>query len=175
MQDNHNGGIDLNSMVLKFEKRRYDGGSEIELIQYIENCNRYNAAQGNNQQVMSQPMNPQMMQEPMVHSVPQQQQVQGQGESRSLAGTVQQFGANEKASRSRQVLETLALGPMEIAVGSVGILTSGLAIVTFSQMNNPEMAEQSKAVLKECTSTLLKGFVDTLWSPVKALKVAVVG
>ena len=67
------------------------------------------------------------------------------------------------------------IGPMELAVGAVGIMTSTLAIVTFTQMGNPQMAAQSKAVFKDCLITFLKGFQDTAFGPIKALKVAVVG
>lgn len=145
-------GTNLNAMVLKFDKRRYDGGSEVELIQYIES--------GQLDSNMTNPVSPAFVQAGMAASA-------GSKPNASVS--------TKKKTRSKQVIEALALGPMELAVGSVGILTSGLAVVTFSKMNNPEMAAQSKVVLRECVKTLIKGAIDTAFAPVKAIKVAVVG
>ncbi len=148
-------GTDLNAMVLKFDKRRYDGGSEMELIQYIESGQLASSV------AMTAPSAPAPV----------------SGASAATATVPAKGGSVSKKpkARSKQVLEVLVLGPMELAVGSVGILTSGLAVVTFAKMNNPEMEAQSKVVLRECVKTLIKGVIDTVFAPIKAIKVAVVG
>ncbi len=177
MGDNQHGRTDLSSMVLKFDKRRYDGGSEIELIQYIENC--YEKKPTDTQSLVSSAMRP-IPYPATVSKEPKESGTNGVTIApETLSSSVQQMGSdlrtNTKQGRGKQVLETLLLGPMEIAVGSVGILTSGLAIMTFSQVKNSNMVTQSKAVLKECTRTLLKGITDTLWAPIKAAKITLVG
>jgi hypothetical protein len=125
-------------VVLQYKKRRYDGGSEIELIKYLEAKRSLNIAEA----------------KPVEAPQPQVQVPQ---------------------KRSKKIVEALILGPMELAIGVVGMMTTTLAIVTFKQQQKPELAKQSQVVFKECWQTFVQGIVHSAVGPWKAVKVAVVG
>ncbi|MBY0404320.1 MAG: hypothetical protein K2X66_10515 [Cyanobacteria bacterium] len=122
-------------LVLQYQQRRYDGGSEIELIRYIEE-----------KQALK-------LQETDV-IVPQ---------------------VVLQVSKKTKMMEVLLMGPMEIAVGTVGVLTTLIAVFAFTQQKNWPMVEQSRMVQKECVKTFWQGCVNTLSSPWKALKLTITG
>lgn len=120
-------------IMLQYRKRMYDGGSEIELIQYLE-------------------------------------------AKRSLKLTEAQAQVKEMAKpRTKRILETLILGPMELAIGVVGVMTTVIAILAFRQQRNWPLVEQSKKVFKECLRTFGQGVVHSITGPWKAVRLAVVG
>lgn len=121
-------------IVLQYTNRRYDGGSEIELIKYIESKRTVNLNEA------------EVVQAPKV-----------------------------KQSRSKRILESLILGPMEVAIGVVGMMTTVLAIVTFKHQQKLELVQQSKAVFKECWKTFWQGALHLVTGPWQAAKLAVVG
>lgn len=121
-------------VVLQYSKRRYDGGSEIELIKLIEARQAMKTAR----------------------------ELDKQAKPKSI-------------SRGKRVLEAILIGPMEIAIGMVGMMTTTLAIATFAHQQKSNLVEQSKAVFKECAYTLWKGLWHTLIAPARAVKLATVG
>jgi hypothetical protein len=122
-------------LVLQYQQRRYDGGSEIELIRYIEEKQALKLKE-------TEVVIPQV--------VPQ-------------------------VSKKTKMMEVLLMGPMEIAVGTVGVLTTLIAVFAFTQQKNWPMVEQSRMVQKECVKTFWQGCVNTLCSPWKALKLTITG
>lgn len=126
-------------VVLRFNKRRYDGGSEIKLIQYLEEKQRLHLTD-------------------------------------STKAPIKPIPCKKSASpRMKRCLSALMMGPMEIAVGAVGILTAILAISTFRTSGNHQMLEQSHAIFKDCLKALLQGFGTSFVGMGKAMKIALVG
>lgn len=149
------------SVVLKYGKRRYDGGNEIELIKAIE------------RQKATQQLND-LQKEHLVEiqqDIAQKQQV---GHDNPIVKEPVQAKAlaPEPASptKKKRALDALILGPLELCIGSVGMLTASLAILTFKQANNQVLVDQSKAVLKDCCMTFRKGLVDCATTPYRVLK-----
>lgn len=122
-------------LMLQYTKRRYDGGSEIELIKLIEAKQALHAAKTKNV-------------EKEKHEQP------------------------KTVTRSRRIWESLLLGPMEVAIGLVGLLTTALAIVTFKQQGKTKLVEQSKTVFKDCAYTLCKGLWHLAISPLQVARQA---
>lgn len=118
-------------LTLKYDKRRYDGGNEIELIRLIEAK--------------------QALQE---------------------AKRLEKQEAPKVVNRKKTIWEAALLGPMEIAIGLVGILTSGLAIATFKQQGKLPLVEQSQLVMKDCVYTLVKGMWHLITTPVQMARAA---
>jgi hypothetical protein len=146
------------ALVLKYAKRRFDGGNEAELIRVIER-----------QQDIDQ-LN-------KLFQHPESANGMSFGFTAPLnaaatAPEVQQQDAQQKAHRTRysKLGDILVRGPLQICIGLVGILTAGLAIVTFRRQGNTLMLQQSQLVFGECVKSLHKGCWDTLTSPVKVLK-----
>ena len=142
MEHQHHGTQQEKPLILRYDKRRYDGGVEIELIEYLEEQRALQLAEAKAQQAEEATV-------PVVEPQPH--------------------------SRSQKIWGALLVGPMEMAVGAVGILTTTLAIFTFIQVKNTELADQSKAVFKECLKTFFQGIGHSLVAPGKALKIAMVG
>jgi hypothetical protein len=68
------------------------------------------------------------------------------------------------------VMETILMGPLEVTVGIVGMLTAGLAVATFRQAGNTEMTAQSQQVMRDCYKTFLKGLWDCFTTPVRVFR-----
>lgn len=144
------------SMVLKYNKRRFDGGTEIEMIRTIERRNaiaqleRLSAQTATSNPITEQPIISEqpVLQPPAPHEEP------------------------APVPRKSRVLEATILGPMELSVGIVGIMTATLAIYTFHRLNNQPLLKQSQGVLRDCVKTFNKGIVDTLTTPVRVVKAA---
>jgi hypothetical protein len=145
------------AVVLKYAKRRFDGGNEMDLINVIER-----------QQDVDQ-----------LNKLYQPRSVEGKHASFTAplslmpnAVVAQPAVEQDKTARVRySKLGEIALrGPLQICIGLVGILTAGLAIMTFRRHRNDVMLAQSRLVLNECLKSLRKGCWDTLVSPVKVLK-----
>ena len=145
------------TLVLKYAKRRFDGGNEADLIRVIEHqkdiaqLNKLyqpEAAGGMNIDLSSQ-----LNLEPCAAPKPQ--------------------AASGKASSNKRtkLWEAVLLGPLHVCIGVVGMLTASLAIVTFRRQNNKLMQEQSQIVFNECAKSFKKGCLNTLTTPVRVLKV----
>jgi hypothetical protein len=119
-------------LILHYEKRRYDGGVEIELIKYLE---------------AERTVKLQEVQQKLKHD----------------------------SSRSRRAWEALLIGPIELCVGAVGMMTTLFAIFAFTQLKNKDMVKQSKTVLKECLHTFIHGIAHSVLGPGRALKAAMMG
>lgn len=157
--DNRNRQSGSKKIVLKFPKRRYDGGTEIALIQAIER--KREAAQFADIQARylkeAQARHPNLKRQPAPES--------------AKTGRVNPKNA-PKPDRKNRVLQAIIMGPLEICVGLAGILTVGLAVFAFHQFKNPAMLTQSKTVFRDCVKTLGKGCKDTMLMPGRALQAA---
>lgn len=141
------------ALILKYAKRRFDGGSEIELIRSIEvaQMNKlFNNPHGNTPNSFSAPLA--LAQNPMA-TQPQQPQP-----------------APVKRTRKSRMLEAAIRGPLQLCIGVVGMLTAGLAIVTFRRADNEAMLKQSWQVFHDCRKTLQKGVLDCLNTPVRVIQ-----
>lgn len=146
------------AIVLKYAKRRFDGGNECDLIraierqQDVEQLNRaYSGAFTNMKTGFTAPLN--LAPQPAAAVPPTAE-------------------APVKQGKRSKVMETLIRGPLQVCIGLVGMLTAGLAIVTFRRCHNEMMLQQSRAVFNDCVKAFRKGIWETCTSPVQVLKVA---
>jgi hypothetical protein len=147
------------ALILKYAKRCYDGGPEIDLIRNIERQNQ------------TDQMNR------MYHGANKAGVTRPECAHPQTAGTVPfsqynpaQVDGNVAQVQFSPVAEAVLMGPLQVAVGLVGMLTAGLAILTFSQAKNEGMVQQSKQVFSDCAKTFKKGLWDTLCTPVRVFK-----
>lgn len=142
------------ALVLKYAKRRFDGGNEAELIRAIEtaNMNKLYNPQGN---VMS----------PVSHGFTAPLNL-----TPHPAAAAQPAVKPAQATRQSRILEALIRGPLQICIGVVGMLTASLAIVTFKRARNQHLVQQSWVVFHDCRKTLVKGFTDCLTTPARVLQ-----
>jgi hypothetical protein len=146
------------SIILKYAKRRYDGGPEIDTIRSIER-----------QQVVS-----------YLNKLHKEAKTQEEAKAAEPAPAVEPqvetpvSGQPSASTRKSRVLHALMVGPVQVCIGLVGLMTAGLAIFTFRKVNNEQMLKQSKTLLNDCLGTFRKGLVDTLTTPVRVLKAAIV-
>ncbi|HEY9686663.1 MAG TPA: hypothetical protein V6C52_06785 [Coleofasciculaceae cyanobacterium] len=145
------------SIILKYAKRRYDGGPEIDTIRSIER-----------QQVVS-----------YLNKLHKEAREQEEAKAAELAPTVEPqvetpvSGQPSASTRKSRVLHALVVGPVQVCIGLVGLMTAGLAIFTFRKVNNEQMVKQSQTLLNDCLGTFRKGLVDTLTTPIRVLKAAI--
>lgn len=156
--EEHQNEAQQKTIILHYDKRRYDGGSEIEVIEHLEAA-RHVSLQEAGRKALTESL------------AEQGENIQNDVNS---AESVLQKQEN-KPCRSKRVMELLVMGPFEISVGFVGVLTTGLAIYTFNQVRNQQMVDHSKDVFRDCVKTLGQGLLHSLAGPFKALKIAVVG
>ena len=146
------------AIILKYAKRRFDGGNECDLIrsierqQDVEQLNRAYGASGafsNANTGFVAPLNlaPQAAPAPAQPAEP------------------------TKRDKRTQVLEAVVRGPLQVCIGVVGMLTAGLAIVTFRRTNNEAMLQQSNLVFADCLKAFRKGVWESFTTPVRVLKV----
>lgn len=139
------------ALVLKYAKRRFDGGSEIDLIRSIEvaQMNKlYSGPQTSVNPSFSEPLN--LAAAPVAAPQPQPQAIQ--------------------RTRQSRMLEAAMRGPLQICIGVVGMLTASLAVITFKQAKNKPMQEQSWALFHDCRKGLQKGLVDCLTTPTRVVQ-----
>lgn len=176
----HQRRTDLNELILDCNNRRFDGGTEIELIAQIE------AQQAHHQQ------------RPQPHhgrssSAAHATAVKGAAQHKARATRPEHSNlrhsslipaaetgrviplTNRQAPRWKYAVDALLVGPLQVAVGFVGILTSILAMATFKKNQDEAMAAQSKQVFKDCSHTLLLGVLYTVLSPIRSLKALLIG
>ncbi len=141
------------ALVLKYAKRRFDGGNEAELIRAIEtaNMNKLYNPQGNAMSPISQGFTAPLNLTPHP-------------------AAVQTAAKPAQVTRQSRILEAVIRGPLQICIGVVGMLTASLAIVTFKRANNQQLVQQSWVVFHDCRKTLLKGFTDCLTTPARVLQ-----
>lgn len=140
------------NLVLKYVKRRYDGGGEADLIRSIERQNQ-------NDQLNRMYQGAPVPQAAPAASVPVSQEMPGQPEA-----------LQAEDLKFSPVTEAILMGPLQLSVGSVGMLTAALAILTFRQAKNEVMVQQAKQVFNDCMITFNKGLRDTLAMPVRLFK-----
>ena len=153
----HQRPINLHELALRFEKRRFDGGVELELIEQIEQQQARQMAQAG------------LMSHDNVSSRPQPQY---RGQSIHPASVQQGHQDVKPRSKANAAWEAIIVGPLQIAVGAVGILTSILAMATFLKSKNEMMAQQSKQIMRDCGATFVRGFLHTALIPVRLVKIA---
>lgn len=163
------------SMILKYAKRRYDGGPEIELIRSIER-KQVIAYLNKIHNQESAPVQAEIQQETAESLAPVIDKIEPQAVEPQAEVPVESVAAGKeavKAARKSKVLHALVLGPVEICIGLVGLMTAALAIFTFRKVNNPQLLKQGQTLLADCGQTLQKGIWDTFTTPVRVLKAAV--
>lgn len=141
------------ALTLKYAKRRFDGGNEAELIRNIE-VSQMNKLY-NHTQATTEFGNPSFS-APLNLSP-------NTGENAPTPKFT-------KRTRQTRMLEATILGPLQLCIGVVGMLTAGLAIVTFGRADNQPMLQQSWVVFHDCRKTLIKGVKDCLSTPVRVIK-----
>ncbi|MDH4380111.1 MAG: hypothetical protein QE263_09435 [Vampirovibrionales bacterium] len=156
--------VDLNNLVLECDTRRFDGGTEGELIRQIEERQRRQTilSGGSGGGRVTQPPSSQRM---AIRS----------HESPSSEGITAIPLANRHPKRIRLALDCLIVGPLQVAVGIVGVLTAVLALAAFIKSKDEALTAQSHHILKECSMTLARGVVETVLSPLKVLKALIWG
>lgn len=164
-------------VVLKFKQRRYDGGSEIDLIKAIEKqqLDRYRAmqfAQIMDDRDVSQRDPGVSLSDAQLR--PPAPEPTGTEPVSKVADFSKPAAFRPKivitSNRGKRVFEALVMGPLEICVALVGMMTSVFAIVVFAMMDNPSMSNQSKLVFQECLKTMGHGLMHCLAAPGNALK-----
>lgn len=168
---------------MKYSTRRYDGGSEIDLIREIERKHaiRQLIRLHHMQQEQQRGTLPHFLEElpreddPACAVAEPPPPVQPQAAIPPLPPPMLPMAPlplppSARQKKSIRVFEALIMGPMEICVGVVGMLTALLAIVTFSYTRNPALTQQSKTVFRDCFRTFFKGMLDTLTCPGRALR-----
>jgi hypothetical protein len=149
-------------LVLQYDKRRFDGGPEIEQIRLIEQQQellrqqQYAATLGGYATPPGLP-NVATARPPIAPPEAPAQE--------AVAPIVDSTDA-----RTRRVQDILLTGPLSICVGFVGIFTSALALLVAARMRNPALQAQGKTVMSECTRSVRKGFIDTATIPWQLLK-----
>jgi hypothetical protein len=151
-----------NTVVLKYDKRRYDGGSEIEVIRSIERKNRNEQLA---QSYHASGLTPTEM-SPGRHAL----ETSGDLPVDASQPNLVRHDAASSRIVTTSVMETILMGPLEVTVGIVGMLTAGLAVATFRQAGNTEMVAQSQQVMRDCYKTFLKGLWDCLTTPVRVFR-----
>jgi hypothetical protein len=128
-------------IILNYKRRRYDGGPEMELIAYLEAQHK-------------------------------QLELTETGNMANLLEDIMD-GQLDNAPRSRwhQLGEVVCIGPLEITVGILGMLTTGLAAMVFKAFMNPALSEQSRSVFHDCWDTFKQGCKHTVYAPVNVVKV----
>ncbi|MEM0950539.1 MAG: hypothetical protein AAGI66_00160 [Cyanobacteria bacterium P01_H01_bin.74] len=141
------------NIVMKAKKRRYDGGSEVSLIEMIER--RKTDDEKKAKDILAS--------NPLIASAT---------EAKSAPKSFQP-NVDLKSKKNKplgKVSSALVKGPLQICIGIVGVFTSVLGIYVFQVQKQDKLAEQSKVVFKECLASIQKGCLDTLKSPFIAAK-----
>jgi hypothetical protein len=141
------------AMILKYAKRRFDGGQEVDLIRAIERQNQTDQLG----RMYGQPQD--------LHAVTSSVSV-----PLAPAAAVQLENQPAAGPKPSKVWEAVIMGPLQIAIGMVGMLTAGLAIVTFRRVQNEVMLQQGQLIFRDCAQTFRKGLWDTLTTPVRVVK-----
>lgn len=141
------------SKILKYQRRRFDGGSEMELIQAMEA----------GQVLALKTIGPLTTESTKVMDIVE--------DTPDLAPPP--AVPEQKASgKLREIGYALLLGPVEILVGLVGLFTCTVAIGMFTHFKNQSLVTKSQTVLKDCLKTLVKGCKDTVLAPAKVTRLA---
>jgi hypothetical protein len=147
-------------LILQYDKRRFDGGPEMEQIRLIEA-----------QQALLKEQQQQTGQWHYAMPAPDSATSIAEPSTPLAVGSGQGREAPKaESSPSSKVRDAILVGPLSLGIGAVGIFTACLAIVVAYQMNNPALLTQGRTVLAECGRTLQKGMVDTVSIPYRLLK-----
>jgi hypothetical protein len=141
-------------LTLKYAKRRFDGGNEAELIRNIE-VSQMNKLYSHTQaastdfgdSTFSAPLNL----------------------SPNLGVNAPTPKVTKRSPQTRMV-EAAITGPLQLCIGVVGMLTAGLAVITFGRADNQTMVHQSWVVFHDSRKTWIKGVKDCLSTPVRVIK-----
>lgn len=143
------------ALTLKYAKRRFDGGQEIDLIRAIERQNhtdQLNRMYGEPQQGASN----------NVHT--------GVSVPLTPVHAVELENMPAPGPQPSAIWQAVIMGPLQVAIGAVGVLTACLALVTFRRVQNEVMVQQSRLILHDCAKTFRKGLWDTLTTPARVYK-----
>jgi hypothetical protein len=100
----------------------------------------------------------------------QQQQLSGTTLLEDLMGEQDTEPLTEK-TLWQKVGEVLFIGPLEIFVGILGMITTGIAATAFKAFMNPALNAQSRAVFADCWATFKQGCVHSVKAPIRVFQV----
>lgn len=149
-------------LVLKYGKRRFDGGNEIELIRTIERQKALKQLQELQKDNLSEV-------QLEIASKKEAQPVHENPITQTALPPAPVAVPSCKPLQAR-IFEAIVFGPLALCVGTIGAVTGLLAIVVFKHMQNDAMLEQSRQVLKDSSKTFRKGVVDSITTPVRVYK-----
>ncbi|MBY0450961.1 MAG: hypothetical protein K2X01_10090 [Cyanobacteria bacterium] len=76
------------------------------------------------------------------------------------------------ANKKKRLLEACMTPFMQLAVGSVGVLTGILAAAAYTNSKEPAMVLKSQAVMRDSSWTFVQGIVSSVCLPVNLIKTA---
>ncbi len=162
-------------MVLKYGKRRYDGGSEVQQIERIERKQALAQLRALELQTetMEKPENaelPEKSSEPVATATLGMDADLRPPVVLKLVPPLPAISEADKNTRRYRVVEALIIGPLALSVGMVGLLLTGLALFVFGRAGNQTLVEQAVDIRSQCMLALRKGFLDTLTTPTRVFK-----
>jgi hypothetical protein len=140
-------------VTLKVDRPRFDGGIEIDLNKYFEAKRRATAILPH-----------------AVSAAPEAAEaILDHGLSAPNA-PVDEAEEQAPISNYSRIMHILLQGPLEIVVGLAGVLTTILALMTFSACRNQVLVAQSKVLFQDCGRMFVQGWANTLLGPGKAVR-----
>jgi len=173
---------ELNRMALYFKKRRFDGGSEVELIAQIEKQHMHHMALG---RAMSQAMS-----QELLYALPSKSGLNPAQQARLQARVLERQARRRdrreaavaaskvpctKTQTKKSILGIFLTGPLQLTVGVIGIVTLAIAKLASGPQSNPMIKAQCQKVWQDSKEALLQGIGTTLFSPFLAVKQVFVG
>lgn len=175
MSQNQRPSTKIQKFDLKYDKRRYDGGTEISLIQYIE-AKRLAAEKAKMARAYNASGNTAAAAQPGAATAQTAQTVGAQPGVTPVQNPMTSGLGNPattpagKVSKARGLGHILLVGPLELTVSFAGILTSVLALAAFSFYKNEPLRQQSHMILKESLKMIKKGVKDCALAPWRGVK-----
>jgi hypothetical protein len=149
-------------LVLHYDKRRFDGGSEKELIQYLESQQgalMASTLDSSTDWSFYNDYNKLYQAACVDHDVASAIQ--------SVKAPVGKLGF---AQRLKNALYALLEGPVTIVISLAGLMITCISVLTFKLANNQDMLDHCKEVNSVCRHTLGQGVQLCMASPLAAVR-----
>ena len=170
----HRKNVSPECLILQYEKRRFDGGPEIELIRQIEERQMIAELQAHLVASSGMAAEAPTQTAPVQRNVPvrvKTHHFQPLKPSSAETANPEPSVSAKPQGLKRRLIEAVLIGPMEILVGFLGLLTTAMALITFSQTKNAAMVAESHKVMAECFHTLVQGLIHVVMTPCSLVKV----
>lgn len=163
-------------MVLKYGKRRFDGGLEMLQIRMIER--QQSIAKLKRMSELDASSLPLSLDLAPPAETPDTLPTALSTEDATASNAVEEAALLDAISSEnlpvvsplRQALGLLLLGPLAICIGLVGLVVAFLVLVVCRCIANPPLKAQAHLVIQECVKTIQKGSADLLTAPRRALQ-----